>query len=208
MRKWKPVMKIIHVNRSAFCSVVILSAALLTGACEMPMKSQNLPKITFAHLQPFKVDVASVEVVNRFTPSMKAPHIEHQLPISPAAALAQWGKDRLKAVGKTGKLRLLIEDARATETVLGKDKSLKGHFTKQQSHRYDLALRATVYLTDAGGIERGAASASATRSATVREDISLDERERTWFDLVDRLMKEFNRQMDVNLERYLSGWLR
>ena len=189
-------------------SALTLSSILLTLACETPMATQKLPKITFVHHQPFNVDVASIEIVNQFSATMKAPHIEHRLPTSPATAMVQWVKDRLKATGKVGKLRVFIEDASATETQLGLDKSLKGQFTKQQSHLYKFSLRATIELTNPNGIRLGSAKAEATRSATIREDISLNERQQTWFDLVDRLINDFNRQMEANLNQHLGRWLR
>ena len=191
-----------------FLSALTLSSLFLTLACETPVATQKLPKITFVHLQPFNVDVASIEIVNQFSGTMKAPHIEHRLPTSPATALIQWVKDRLKATGNLGKLRIFIEDASATETRLDLDKSLKGQFTKQQSHLYKFSLRATALLTDASGTHLGSAKATATRSATIREDISLNERQRAWFDLMDRLINDFNRQMEANLKQHLGGWLR
>ena len=189
-------------------SALTLSLLFLTLACETPVATQKLPKITFVHLQPFSIDVASIEIVNQFNSTLKSPHIEHRLPTSPATALVQWVKDRLKATGKVGKLRVFIEDASATETRLDLDNSLKGQFTKQQSHLYKFSLRATILLTNASGIHLGSAKATATRSTTIREDISLNERQRVWFDLVDRLINDFNRQMEANLNQHLGGWLR
>ena len=189
-------------------SALVLASVFLVGACETPMATQRLPDITFAHLSVFRVDVASVEVDNRFAPPLKAPNVEHRLSTTPAKAMKQWAKDRLNPVGQSGKLRFLIEDASAVETAIGRDKSLKGHFTKQQSHRYDFAVRATLSLTDANGIERGTATAATSRSITVREDISLNEREKTWFRIVDRLLADFNSEMEANLRQHLAPWLR
>jgi len=63
-------------------------------------------------------------------------------------------------------------------------------------------------FTDANGIERGTATAAASRSITVREDISLNEREKTWFRIVDRLLADFNSEMEANLRQHLAPWLR
>ena len=201
-------MSFLIVGRDIVLSALTLSLLFLTLACETPVATQKLPKITFVHLQPLNVDVASIEIVNQFSSLMKAPHIEHKLPTSPAKALIQWVKDRLKATGKFGNLRVFIEDASATETQLDLDKSLKGQFTKQQSHLYKFSLRATALLTDASGIHLGSAKATATHSATIREDISLNERQRAWFELMDRLINDFNHQMEASLNQHLGRWLR
>jgi len=183
-------------------------AAGLLAACETAPPTQRLPEMTFAHLSAFQVDAARVQVENRFKDPLKAPHVEHLLPTAPAVALEQWAKDRVKAVGLNGTARLIIEDARVTETALARDTSLKGKFTKQQSHRYDMAVRATLELRDAGGTLLAAAGANASRSITAREDISLNDREKLWFDTVGLLMKDFDREMDANIRKYLARWLR
>ena len=180
----------------------------LLGACASPAPTQRLPDITFSHLQVYKVDVAKVEIENRYTAPLKAPHIVHLMPVAPDKVLEQWVKDRFQAVGRTGSLRLIIEDARATETGLTLDKSLKGRLTKQQSKRYDIAVLATLHMRDGTGKTIGTARARAERSITAREDISLNDREKLWFDTVNLLMTDFNKAMEVNVQSYLSRWLR
>ena len=180
----------------------------LLSACASPAPTQRLPEITFSHLQVYKVDVAKIEVENRYSAPLKAPHIVHLLPTTPEKALERWLKDRFQAVGQTGSLRLIIEDARATETALTLDKSLKGHLMKQQSQRYDMAVLATLHMRDRTGKTIGTAGARAERSITAREDISLKDREKLWFDTVDKLMTDFNKVMEANVQSYLSRWLR
>ncbi len=180
----------------------------LLGACASPAPTQRLPDITFSHLQVYKVDVAKVEIENRYAAPLKAPHIVHLMPVAPDKVLEQWVKDRFQAVGRTGSLRLIIEDARATETGLTLDKSLKGRLTKQQSKRYDIAVLATLHMRDGTGKTIGTARARAERSITAREDISLNDREKLWFDTVNLLMTDFNKAMEVNIQSYLSRWLR
>ena len=173
-----------------------------------PAPTQRLPEITFSHLQVYKVDVAKIDIENRYTASLKAPHIVHLMPTAPDKALEQWLKDRFQAVGRTGSLRLIIDEARATKTALSLNTSLKGRLTKQLSQRYDMALRATLDMRDERGRTMGTASARAERSITAREDISLNDREKLWFDTVNLLMTDFNKTMEVNVQSYLSRWLR
>ncbi|MBT3661922.1 MAG: hypothetical protein HOA30_14735 [Rhodospirillaceae bacterium] len=186
----------------------IILAATLLGACETSPPTQRLPEITFSHMPAFNVDVAKIEIENRFASKLSAPHIEHLMPLAPAAAVEQWAKDRVKAVGRGGTLRMIIEDASARETTLQKDTSFKGKLTKQQSHRYDMAVRATLELKDDSGKVLAAAGANASRSITAREDVTLNEREKIWFETVDLLMKDFNREMEANTKNYLGQWLR
>ena len=180
----------------------------LLGACASPAPTQRLPDITFSHLHVYKVDVAKIEIENRYTAPLKAPHIAHLMPTAPDKALKKWVKDRFQAVGRAGSLRLIIKDARATETALTLDESLKGRLTRQQSKRYDMAVLATLHMRDGTGKTIGTARARAERSITAREDISLNDREKLWFDTVNLLMTDFNKVMEVNVQSYLSRWLR
>ncbi len=196
------------MGRRTFYSLFTLGSLLLTVACETPVATRELPDLTFVHLHPLKLDVAAIEIVNQFKSPMTPPNIEHRLPNPPAAALVQWVKDRLKAVGNSDTLKVFIEDASATEIPLNRDKSLKGHLTKQQSHAYNTSLRATFLLTSSHGIGLASAKATAKRSTTIREDLSINDRERVWFNLVDRLMADFNQQIEVSLRQHLGNWLR
>ena len=83
---------------------------------------------------------------------------------------------------------------------------MRGTFTKQQSERYDARVEAVVEIQD--GSRRGAANAASTRWTTVGEDVSLNERERIKFNLVESLMKDFDAEIEKNIRQHLANWLR
>ncbi len=176
------------------------------AACETPVQVQKLPDLTFAHLAPIMLDVARIEVVIKYRPPMKAPNVEHLFPTPPIKALKQWAKDRIKAVGVSGAARLVIIDASAIETRLRKKTGLAATFTKQQSQRYDLSVE--VRLEVSKGKSSGYTTARATRFSTVREDASINTRERLWFDLTEALVRDFDAAMEKNIRLHLGAWLR
>ena len=144
----------------AFRNTISFGAMIgLLSACASPVLTQRVPQITFSHLQVYKFDVAKIEIENRYNAPLKAPHIVHLMPTPPGKALEKWLKDRFQAVGQTGSLRLIIEEARATKTALSLNTSLKGRLTKQQSQRYKMALRAKLHMRDEKGKTIGTASA-------------------------------------------------
>ncbi|MAF96608.1 MAG: hypothetical protein CMM60_12755 [Rhodospirillaceae bacterium] len=177
------------------------------AACETPVPEQGLPELTFAHLKPIKLNVATIEVVSHYKQPLKPPNVEHLFPTPPLKALRRWASDRLRAEGKSGSARLIIKKASAVETVLKKKTGIKAAFTKQQSHRYDLAVEATVEIF-AGGRQRGRASAHATRFSTLSEDASINKRQRIWFDLTEALVRDFDIEMENNIRRHLGAWIR
>ena len=190
--------------------VVLLTVGVLAGACETPPPIQTFAEITFAHLEPLNINVAKVEVENAYRTGGESGHVENRFPVPPVKAMEQWVVDRLKPIGgpASGKLRLVITDAGVLETVLKKDKSAKGVFTKQQSHRYDLTAGGRLEIYDAAGARAGYSVAKATRTVTTREDINLNEREKIWFGATEKLMADFNREMETNIRRYVGAWVK
>ena len=77
---------------------------------------------------------------------------------------------------------------------------------KDQSDRYDLAM--TVNLEVRSGGKAGAVTAQTARSQTVREDMTLNQREGVLFNLLDVTMKDVNAQMEKLIPQYLGGFLR
>ncbi len=76
--------------------------ALALVSCNTPPKRQSFPEITFQHLQPFRLDVARVQIVDGYQPDPGA-DIGSQFPEAPAAVARQWAEDppdRRRAAGR------------------------------------------------------------------------------------------------------------
>ena len=187
--------------------LIFFSISLIYG-CTTPDPIQQFPEITFSHLRSVKINVAKIEVENRFHAPLEAPHIEHLLPMPPSKAMEQWLRDRFQPVGASGTLRLVIEDAKATVAPLSLDKSLRGTLTKQQSQLYQMVARGTLKLEDTNGKVLSSAGAYAERSITTREDITLNTRQKLLLETVIDLMNDFNESIEPNIQSYLKHWLR
>lgn len=185
-----------------------LVMGLAVAACATTPPPTKFPDLTYAHLPSINMAVSAVQVDSRYRSPMAPPHVEHLLPTSPSKALTQWAQDRLKGVGGNEVVRFVILDASVTETPLPRDTSFKGHFTKEQSERYDASIEAVVEIVDRNGVVRANASARVKRSTTVREDASLNERDKVKFGLVEALMLDFNAEIEKNIRQYLVNWLR
>jgi hypothetical protein len=179
--------------------------ALAVVSCDTPPKRQSFPEITFQHLQPFRLDVANVRIVDAYQPDPGA-DITNQFPEAPAAVARQWAEDRLAAVGQQGEAIYTITLAKATQTPLKRSQGMSAMTHKDQSDRYDLAI--TVNLEVRSGGKSGALTAQAARSQTVIEDLTLNQREAVLFNLLDVTMKDVNAQMEKLIPHYLGGFLR
>lgn len=194
--------------RKASLFFLALATGFAVAACATTPPPAKFPDLTYSHLPSINLVGSAVQVDSRYRSPMAPPNVEHLIPTSPSKALNQWARDRLRAVGGDGVVRLVILDASVTETALPRDASFKGHFTKEQSERYDAAIEAAVEIVDRNGVARANASARVKRSTTVREDASLNERDKVKFALVEALMLDFNAEIEKNIRQYMVNWLR
>jgi len=77
---------------------------------------------------------------------------------------------------------------------------LTGMFTTEQSERYDARVVVEMQIIAGDGRIEGSLTAKAERSRSVPEDISLNERERLWFQMTEDLMKELDAQLEQTIK--------
>ncbi|TAN59905.1 MAG: hypothetical protein EPN20_14435, partial [Magnetospirillum sp.] len=119
----------------------------------------------------------------------------------------RWAQDRLKPMGKAGFARVVIRDAKVVEIPLAVDKGFTGAFKKEQEIRYDAALDVAVQILDARHMVIGETVARATRSRTVAEGITLNERDRVLYDISESLAKDIDEQMSQLIRNFLGRWV-
>jgi hypothetical protein len=187
--------------------VFVTTIAGFLASCETQPPQLSLPEMSFAHLPAFKLDAARVELASEYTSPMAPPHVEHQVPASPDSALRRWARDRLTAGGMAGVARFTIIEASVVESDLPVTKGITGAFTKDQARRYTAVVDAKVELFDDRGFRRGIATSRSSLSRTLPEGITLNERDKALYTLVEDLMKSFDEQMSANIRQYLSAFL-
>lgn len=189
--------------------VMILLAATLS-ACDTPPTREPFPKLTYSYLRPFRLAVTRVDVVDQYRPPLTPPNVEQQFPVSPAGTAEQWGRDRLQAVGGSGRAVYTVLRGDAIDVHLTDSDSggLFGQFTVPQSDRYDLMIAVKLQIVDPSGQVLASVSANATRSHTVAADATLNDRERLWFDMTDATMKDLNAQLEKSIPLYMQAYLR
>ena len=186
-----------------------LSLLVVVGlaACTTPTAPQY-PELTFTHIPPIVLDVARIEIVSATSSSGDAKHVEAQMPTSPETALRAWARDRLQANGVSGVAKFVIETASVTETDLKKTEGLKGLVTKDQSHRYDSMVRATLSLEGVPRVTQAFAQAEVSRTQSIAEDATINEREQLWFNLTEATMKDFDPIMAQSIRKHLADFIR
>ncbi len=195
-------------SRLVSSALVVLALAGAVSACTVPPPEQVYQQLTYGHLGTIRLDVAAVEIVEVYEPPLTPPNVEHEFPITPAAAARRWFEDRLEAVGAAGLALAVVREASVVEVPLKKTTGLTGLVTKDQSERYDAKLVMEIEIRSAVGDRAAFVRAVATRSRSVPEDITLNDREKVYFELTEALMNDINAQLLNQINQHLVKYLR
>ena len=183
-------------------------AALAIAGCQTPPPA-TLPEITFADLPGLNLDLARIEVAQSYAPPLADPHVEHLLPTPPSAVLRRWAQERLVATGTAGKTgTLTIVDASIVGESLARRSGLSGLLRQEQSDRYTARFAVRLTYVDPATGESGHADAAVERSTTVAENTTLNERERVWFELTERTVRDLDARFERELREGLPGMVR
>lgn len=195
------------ITRRDFTALLLTGAAL--AGCSSPPPRARFPDLTYGHLGRFTLDVARADIISEYKPTYAKPNIEHTFPVVPEQAMRRWAEDRLAVTGRQGRIaRFVIQDAKVVETELPRSEGVRGAFTTDQTHRYDGTLAATLDVREErGNLRAGTASAWASRSRTVAEGITINDRERVWFEIVESLMNDLNAELDRQIRANLGQFL-
>jgi hypothetical protein len=187
----------------------IVTLALIgpLAACDSAPPRPSFGDIRFTGAAPIQLAVSAVDVVSEFKSSFQSPHVEHLFPTPPARAMENWARDRLAAGSGRARARFVIQDASVVEVELKKkDEGITGAFTKEPAQRYDAAVQATLSIIDERGLTARTATVKATRSQSVLEGITPNEREKIWYDLTKALMADFDHQMEIEIGAHFGGY--
>ena len=187
-------------------AVALAGLVSLTACSSEPVPV--FPEITYTHLPPIELNVSSIDIVNQFQPTFREPHVEHMMPVPQDQAAVDWARDRFKAAGDNGYLaRIYIVDAPVVETQLPVKEGFSGMFSKEPAQRYNAHLEVRIEIRDDFRRVLGEATATVDRQREVLEDISLADREQAWFLMVESQIRDLNRRMEQEIDRYLRDHL-
>ncbi|MBL4692559.1 MAG: hypothetical protein JKY92_04440 [Magnetovibrio sp.] len=182
----------------------------LSGCVKDQVIGGPIAQIGFQHLSKVRLNVASINIKSNYKGPIDAPNVEQRFSTPPEQAMFNWAMTRLVAVGgpeNTGIANFVIQDGSVIETRLQKTKGFKGMFAYEPTTRYDATAKATMSITKDKSGATGTIRVTSKRSIEVSENATLAQREQAWMELVEKLMADFNTQMDVQIKGYMSRWV-
>jgi hypothetical protein len=177
-------------RRQFILTGLCLGSGLTLVSCAPPPEAPSFPDIRFTGEPPFMLQASQVEIRTLYQPG----DAENAFPVSPLRAIQNWARDRLRASGQGGPARFTIADATARIADVPVRGGISGTFTDQVSQQYDVAIDAALELLDPAGIALRSARITVSRSATVLQSASANERARVRYNLVRDMMADFDRQ--------------
>ncbi|MBI2253069.1 MAG: hypothetical protein HYU58_00465 [Proteobacteria bacterium] len=193
--------------RTAFLATACAVTTLL-GACNTPPQRQHFPEITFQHLPPIKLDVAQIEIVSTYRAAEHPDDNAADYPEKPEVLAAEWARDRLKAVGERGQATFTVVEARAVRVPLPRSSGMNAALKTEQSDRFDLSITVKLEAGNPISGKSGAVTETVTRSQTVAEDMTLNQREVVLFNLLDVAMKDLNARLETGIPQYMAPLIR
>lgn len=187
--------------------ILSISAFALTGCA--PSAQLNEPRgLAYIAEQPIRLDLDRVEVVKAYQSPKKLPNVEHQFPVPPTALVQQWVQDRLLPIGHENHAVVTIEDASVIETPLERTTGVSGWFTVDKTEKYDASVKVKIEVFNRMNQQVGFASATATGSQTVTENMTLGQKRKVWIDLMEKVMTQLDNELQANINTHLGNYVR
>ncbi len=159
---------------------------LLLAACG-GRSNRRYPPLHYGHLTPLRLNVAAIQIEQRYVPSGVAPDVSQLDPMPPVQALRNMAADRLQAFGSSGQAVFVIQEAslnRQRDTILG-----------------SFAVELDVYTS--ANTRAGFAEARVSRTYTG----DLDDLASTLYDMTKDMMDTMNVEFEFQVRRSLGAWL-
>lgn len=188
-------------------SLWALALVVLLAACTTPLPPAPKLELTYSHLDPIPLAVGRIEIVEDYVPPLREPNVDHLIPVSPTAAARRWAEDRLRSKGGERRAQFVINRAEVIETKLPVERGVRGAVTVDQAARYDATLAVTLEIRDDRGFRVAFASAEASRSATISENLTLRERDLFMFKLVEELVADLNDELEARIGEFLGAYV-
>jgi hypothetical protein len=186
----------------------LVFAVLVVAACETAPPRPRYPDISYVHLSKIRLDVARIDVVREYVSPGHPPNVEHLFPLRPADVAERWARDRLEAGGADGSARVAIKQASVVEVPLPRTGGIQGAFTTEQSERYDGVIEMSLEVARPSDGRRGEVSSRASRSRSVPENASLNDREKVWFEMTEAMMNDVNGSLERQIREHLGAFVR
>ncbi len=170
------------------------------GACAVQSAQDGKPlaKMTFAHITPEPIYVASYEAIG--LPTNKTPFMPVGFVTDPSVIAYDYLKNRFSAAGTTGKLRAVIRDVKVTHEILPSENQVGAALGIGKRDYYHITLNLSLEAFGGNGFDKKSVALTANRGVYISEHVSIVQREQAQMEALDSMLDD----LDISIQKTLK----
>ncbi len=177
----------------AFCALLSLGVGACTNNTGAP-----LAQMTFDHVKPFPVYVASYEPENIYASGMKM--LPEGFVSDPSKLIYDYLQNRFEAAGHQGKLKIQIMDVSVQHAVVDSENKVGALIGLAKKDHYTVKAYIDVTGLGVGTYDEQKRSLVVSRNIFIADHLSLVERERMEMQALDNMVDD----LDLTLRKILK----
>ena len=185
---------------------IILSLAMglmiMGVGCVTPSSPPTFADITFSHKPKINLFIAEVNSKITYIAGETEQHIEQFAPVSLVRLAEDWASQRIAPNGAEGEFTFTVLKAELLETPLITDQGITALFTNEQAVRYQVRLSVKMQAVIPSRAMVIEAISKITRDQTAEEDLTLNERDKILYQLIEDSLYALDQQLEQDIEKY------
>ncbi len=179
-------------------SAVIVTSILLLGGCVSGKNGDPLPQITFDHVKPYPIYVASYEPVG--LEQGLSPERPIGFSVDPERIVLDYLNSRFESAGYQGKLVATIRSVEIDHKRIDSDNAVGAFIGLDQKDHYRVSVVVDLSAHGAQGLDWQKQSLTVYRDIYISEHVSLVEREKLEMRAMDHMIDD----LDIALRKILK----
>jgi hypothetical protein len=204
------LMKSTPINRSRRVFVAgALSIPLVTLLAQCaPKPVMHIDEIRFTGMPKLPIAVDVIDIVDETPSASPGSDYSGVMATPPRTALRNWAQDRLQATKtREGVGRFRIAEALVQHSTEANKSGVSGLFSKTPQETFTIRVAAHFEIRRNDGSLVKVVTAKAWGEESFPTDLELPDRRRAVNDLVVRIMKDFDREMESSIRANMPDWV-
>ena len=182
---------VVFFMRHLFVLLIIAGGLIGIGGCTTSTpQAKPLPDITFAHMPPFPVNVAVVNIESGYDPAQDSRDISSGFPAPPDVALKSYAAHRLQPAGPAGRLTFIIENVFIHQTLVKPEGDFVGWLGVGREDLYEAEMKIRMHIETEGQSGGTDSVLAIRRSLSIPQSYSVAEKEQEKFIFIEMMMKD------------------
>lgn len=177
--------------------LVILCVFLVSCTSTPKPEGKPLPEMTFSHYLPMTLDLAKVDIKNKYNPGADPADVSGTFPTSPDVALRLYAQNKLRTKGRSGQLVFTIEEAKVLHSVQESDNKLSRWLKQNRTETYEMFI--SIKLDSIKNTGKLTTVLNMQKSFTLPESVSLAERELLQMTFLEGVVKDIDKALTESI---------